>query len=271
VTSRTTRPTLGQPIPVATLPRRRSATLAWPAGRLAGHGTDKARPDLWLRRSLVAHRSAHPSLAAAVLVAIVDVAGRPRPVHRPTGMHILDRPQRPGLPTSRDTCPYRRCCWWPPPSGYGRAGQPAGPGGPRRHPGQPGSARLGQRPGGHWHLGWSWNGSGRYVAPNQSLVQTHELGRLGSTLRELLVVAGVLLVIANVAHRRGSSAGSHRRRAPTAPLYATSRSSAGVAAQARRSGRPLGDLLTPSLSNTLFPINERWISAAISIEHARHA
>jgi hypothetical protein len=80
--------------------------------------------------------------------------------------------------------------------------------------------------------GWSWNGSGRYLAPNQSLVQTHELGRLGSTLRELLVVAGVLLVIANVAHGRGSSAGSHRRRAPTAPLYATSRSSAGVAAQA---------------------------------------
>jgi peptidoglycan/LPS O-acetylase OafA/YrhL len=43
------------------LPRRRSATLAWPAGRLAGHGTDKARPDLWLRRSLLAHRSAHPA------------------------------------------------------------------------------------------------------------------------------------------------------------------------------------------------------------------
>jgi hypothetical protein len=53
--------------------------------------------------------------------------------------------------------------------------------------------------------GWSWNGSGRYLATNQSLVQTHELGRFGSALRELSVVARVLLVIANVAHGRGSS------------------------------------------------------------------
>jgi hypothetical protein len=53
--------------------------------------------------------------------------------------------------------------------------------------------------------GWSWNGSGRYAATNQSLVQTHELGRLGTALRELSVVAGVVLVIANVAHGRGSS------------------------------------------------------------------
>jgi hypothetical protein len=53
--------------------------------------------------------------------------------------------------------------------------------------------------------GFSWNGSGRYVATNQSLVQTHELGRFGSALRELSVVAGVVLVIANVAHGRGSS------------------------------------------------------------------
>jgi hypothetical protein len=93
----------------------------------------------------------------------------------------------------------------PPPSGYGRAGQPAGQGGPRRHPGRPGSARPGQRRGGHWHLGLGWNGSGRYVATNQSLVQTHELGRFGSALKELSVVAGVLLVIANVGNGTGSS------------------------------------------------------------------
>jgi hypothetical protein len=78
-------------------------------------------------------------------------------------------------------------------------------GDPRRHPGRPGSARPGQRRAGHWHLGLGWNGSGRYVATNQSLVQTHELGRLGSALRELSMVAGDLLVIANVAHGRGSS------------------------------------------------------------------
>jgi hypothetical protein len=53
--------------------------------------------------------------------------------------------------------------------------------------------------------GWSWNGSGRYVITNQGLAETHDLGRLGSALGELSLVAGVLLVIANVAQGRGSS------------------------------------------------------------------
>jgi hypothetical protein len=53
--------------------------------------------------------------------------------------------------------------------------------------------------------GWSWNGSGRYVVSNESLAQTHELGRLGSAVGEPLLVVGVLLVIANVAQRRRSS------------------------------------------------------------------
>ena len=53
--------------------------------------------------------------------------------------------------------------------------------------------------------GWSWNGSGRYVVTDQSLAQTHELGRLGSGLGELTLVVGVLLVIATVAQRRGNS------------------------------------------------------------------
>jgi hypothetical protein len=53
--------------------------------------------------------------------------------------------------------------------------------------------------------GWSWNGAGRYVVTNQGLAQIHDLGRLGSGLGELSLVAGVLLVIANVALGRGGS------------------------------------------------------------------
>jgi hypothetical protein len=53
--------------------------------------------------------------------------------------------------------------------------------------------------------GWRWNGSGRYVVTDQSLAQTHEVGRLGTVLGELTLVVGVLLVIAAVAERRGSS------------------------------------------------------------------
>jgi hypothetical protein len=103
--------------------------------------------------------------------------------------------------------------------------------------------------------GWSWNGSGRYVAPNQSLVQTHELGRLGSTLRELLVVAGVLLSspmwhTGEVVPLVVTAAGLPPRRSTQhlAPLRA-------LLLRPRRSGRPLGDLLTPSLSNTLVSVN----------------
>jgi hypothetical protein len=53
--------------------------------------------------------------------------------------------------------------------------------------------------------GWSWNGSGRYVVTDQSLAQTHELGRLGTGLGELTLAVGILLVIATVVQRRGNT------------------------------------------------------------------
>jgi hypothetical protein len=53
--------------------------------------------------------------------------------------------------------------------------------------------------------GWSWNGAGQYVVTDQSLAQTHQLGRLGSGPGELTLVVGILLVIVNLAERRGDS------------------------------------------------------------------
>jgi hypothetical protein len=51
--------------------------------------------------------------------------------------------------------------------------------------------------------GWSWNGAGRYVVTDQGLAQTHEFGRLGSALGELVLVVGVVLAIATAVPRRG--------------------------------------------------------------------
>jgi hypothetical protein len=38
--------------------------------------------------------------------------------------------------------------------------------------------------------GWSWNGLGRYVVTNQSLAQTHDLGRLTGAVGEPVLVVG---------------------------------------------------------------------------------
>jgi hypothetical protein len=63
--------------------------------------------------------------------------------------------------------------------------------------------------------GWSWNGLGRYVVTNQSLAQTHDLGRLAGAVGEPLLVLGVLLVIGDVARRRRSPGRVSRSREST--------------------------------------------------------